>query len=179
LSITKPGTPPISEMIPFLQANGVESTYFTAGSLITGNTQNPGGLNSIGQAVAAGYASIFNQLAHVSGMPTFTPPPSPLTLTPTWYCGGSQYCSPSGLPTPTVYSGGTTPTPTLPAPSTPFATQPIAGSIHPSIALSTVPQSLPPHKQKHKRTVGVQGLIQQLLTLLNKLLSLLASLLGK
>lgn len=72
-----PGTPPPSEMIPFLQTNDVESTYFSAGDLITGNTQNAGSLNSVGQAVAAGYLNIFGAPQPTSNTnPSNTPTPS-------------------------------------------------------------------------------------------------------
>lgn len=73
----KSGQPDPATMTAFLSKNGVESAYFTAGDLITGNTQNPGSLNSIGQAVAAGYKSIFGMgVIQTSIVPSTTSVPS-------------------------------------------------------------------------------------------------------
>lgn len=52
------GQPTPSTIIPFIKANTLASTYFFATYLISGGEQHPQSLNSTGQAVAAGYASI-------------------------------------------------------------------------------------------------------------------------
>jgi len=53
------GQPTPNTIIPFIKANTLASTYFFATYLINGGEQHPKSLNSVGQAVAAGYASIF------------------------------------------------------------------------------------------------------------------------
>jgi hypothetical protein len=50
--------PTPNTIIPFISANTVASTYFFATYLINGGEQHPSSLNSTGQALAAGYASI-------------------------------------------------------------------------------------------------------------------------
>ena len=52
------GQPVPGSIIPYIRTNNLATTYFTTAYLINGGSEHPDSLNSIGQAVAAGYASI-------------------------------------------------------------------------------------------------------------------------
>ncbi len=53
------GQPSPNTIIPFIQANALGSTYFDADMLTNGGWKHPTSLNSLGQHVAAEYATIF------------------------------------------------------------------------------------------------------------------------
>lgn len=164
-----PGLPSPSVMIPFLKSNGVESTYFEAGNVITGKLLMPGSFNSIGQSVAQGYQSIFGAVQ------------SPPHASPTFFCAGSHNCVPTGSPTPTVFGGSPpvtsgNPTPStatspLPNPSSTISPQPCTGS-------QTVTAVRKKKKLQHKtkKRGALSRLIQQLLNLVRELLNLILQL---
>lgn len=52
-------TPVPSDILPFINANAIGSTYFFSGDLVNGKPDKPTSLNRTGLEVAAGYAAIF------------------------------------------------------------------------------------------------------------------------
>lgn len=95
------------------------------------------------------------------------------TVSPTYYCGGSQNCVPSGSPTPTIY-GGTGNTPTLPIPSQLPATPTIA----PCGTSGVVNVQSHSRHGYNGRGNSSNGLLGQLLQFIINLINLILQLIG-
>lgn len=64
---------PSTQMIPFLKETNANSAYFQAGFLAADHPNHPTALNSIGYALAKGYANLFGNPTSISRISNFSP----------------------------------------------------------------------------------------------------------